>query len=292
MTIQQFFDAYEGIWIESSSIADTATRDQCVDLFRIYNSKVIGGNDVGGNAVDYWTNYPLNFYDKIPNTPTGVPQLGDVIIWGTKYGAYGHIAVCTDIADTKGFTSFDQNDPLKSKCHYQPHTYTGVLGWLHPKKLPVDIPELGWLKQMYQVKGIDLSQPEGSVRGKVQEIFDGSEKYQEAVKARDKALADLAEARGDATKWEENYMAANMQIAEFKKEIESLNTKVTTRDSEITSLQTRVTSLESQLDPNKVIVVTRDEYARLTALKKLDKFTSGELIQEILNRLFNKGGDK
>ena len=136
MTVKSFFDAYEGLWIESSSIDNVGTRDQCVDVFRVYNKKVVGGNDMGGNAVDYWTNYPTDFYDKIPNTPTGVPQLGDVMVWGTNYGTYGHIAVCTDIADTKGFTSFDQNDPLKSKCHYQPHTYTGLLGWLRPKSLP------------------------------------------------------------------------------------------------------------------------------------------------------------
>ncbi len=140
MTIQHFFDAYNGLWIESTGISDSGSRDQCVDLWRVYNLRVIGGPNVTGDAVDYWTNYPTDFYDKIPNTPTGVPKLGDVIIWGTNYGSYGHIAVCTDIADTKGFTSFDQNDPLKSPCHYQPHTYTGVLGWLHPKNLPQDAP--------------------------------------------------------------------------------------------------------------------------------------------------------
>jgi hypothetical protein len=138
MVIKELFDAYEGLWIESSSIDTSGTRDQCVDLFRVYNRKVIGGNDMAGNAVDYFTNYPVVYYDKIPNTPTGVPQLGDVIVWGTTYGTYGHISVCTDIADTKGFTSFDQNDPLKSKCHFQPHTYNGVLGWLRPKQLPIE----------------------------------------------------------------------------------------------------------------------------------------------------------
>ena len=142
MTIQSFFDAYEGLWVESTSIGDSGSRDQCVDLWRVYNLRVIGGPNVTGNAVDYWTNYPTDFYDKIPNTPTGVPKLGDVMIWGTSYGPYGHIAVCTDIADTKGFTSFDQNDPAKSPCHYQPHNYTGVLGWLRPKNLPQDNPQV------------------------------------------------------------------------------------------------------------------------------------------------------
>jgi hypothetical protein len=33
------------------------------------------------------------------------------------------------------FTSFDQNWPLNSLCHFQNHNYTGVLGWLHPKSI-------------------------------------------------------------------------------------------------------------------------------------------------------------
>lgn len=158
MTLQEFFKAYEGLWIESTSISDNATRDQCVDLFRVYNLRVIGAPNVTGDAVGYWTNYPTDFYDKIPNTPTGVPKLGDVIIWGTNYGSVGHIAVCTDIADTKGFTSFDQNDPLKSPCHFQPHTYTGVLGWLRPKNLPQEAPVVDPDK----VK-IDLGDPWGTL---------------------------------------------------------------------------------------------------------------------------------
>lgn len=168
--------------------------------------------------------------------------------------------------------------------------YPTVTGYCACTKVNTIDPTLPWLRQMYQVKSIDLSQPEGTVRGKVQEIFDGNDKYQEAIKLKDKALADLAEARGDATKWEENYNNASKQITELKKEIEDLNTKVSARDSEITTLQARVGALEKQLDPDKVIVVTREEYAKLTAKKTLDKFSSGELIQEIFKRLF-KGGE-
>jgi hypothetical protein len=138
MQVKEFFDTFEGLWVETNR-GEPATNEQCVDLWRAYNKKVIGGPFMLGNAVDFWTIYPVDFYDKIPNTPTAVPRLGDVIIWGTTYGKYGHIAICTDIADTKGFTSFDQNDPLNSSCHYQPHKYTGVLGWLRPKHLPQDV---------------------------------------------------------------------------------------------------------------------------------------------------------
>lgn len=284
MTIQQFFDFYEGLWVETNK-GSADTNDQCVDLWRAYNLRVVGGPWVTGNAVDYWTNFPTDFYDKIPNDDLNdIPRLGDVIIWGTEYGSYGHIAVCTDIADTKGFTSFDQNDPLKSPCHFQQHTYRGVLGWLRPKKLPIDTPELAWLRQMYSARGIDLSKPEGDVRGRVQEIFDGNDKYVEAVRLKDKALADLAEARGDATKWEENYITAFRQIESLKKEIEDLNAKVSDRDGEIGELITRMEALEAQIDPDKVLIITREEYARLTAKKTLDKFTRWELFLAIFRR--------
>lgn len=134
MTARDFFDTFEGLWVETNKGMDTSTLDQCVDLWRAYNQKVIGGPFMTGNATDFWMNYPTDFYDKIPNASiSDVPQLGDVIIWGTKYSKFGHIAICTDIANTKTFTSFDQNDPTGTPCHYQPHTYTGVLGWLRPK---------------------------------------------------------------------------------------------------------------------------------------------------------------
>lgn len=141
MNIQQFFDTFDGLWVETNRSSDITTNDQCVDLWRAYNMKVVGGPFMFGNAVDFWTNYPVDFYDKIGNTPDGVPKLGDVIIWGTKYSKYGHIAVCTDITDRLGFTSFDQNDPTGEPCHYQPHKYTGVLGWLRPKKEVVGHPD-------------------------------------------------------------------------------------------------------------------------------------------------------
>ena len=163
MTINEFFNAYLGIWIESNKSSDESTNDQCVDLWRTYNRKVIGAPDKYGNAVDFWTNYPTDFYDKIPNTPTGIPQLGDVMIWGTRYGKYGHIAVCTDIADVKTFTSFDQNDPIGEPCHYQPHNYTGLLGWLRPKNQAVLIGDTEENVLMGILSGGFITLPEGDI---------------------------------------------------------------------------------------------------------------------------------
>lgn len=267
MTIQQFFDSFNGLWIESTGISDSGSRDQCVDLWRVYNLRVIGGPNVTGNAVDYWTNFPTDFYDKIPNTPTGVPKLGDVIIWGTNYGPYGHIAVCTDIADTKTFTSFDQNDPAKSPCHYQPHTYTGVLGWLRPKNLPQDAPPIDPDKTK-----IDLGDPYGvlevqAIKSKLRDI------------ERD-LMSERSKLNGFVAKWRDEWnlpqtsslvdvevemsrlLPMEDQLQKFRDSIEmvvgafdsdeSLLTALGAVRSEIKSKDDRIADLQNKLDAARI----------------------------------------
>lgn len=111
---------------------------QCVDLFRQFNKEVLGIAQPKGvnGAKDFWNNYDKdanlhNNFDRIANTPSFVPQLGDVAIWGN--GTYGHIAICTGKGDVNRFESFDQNYPTGSVCHYVTHNYSGFLGVLRPK---------------------------------------------------------------------------------------------------------------------------------------------------------------
>jgi len=113
---------------------------QCVDLFHQYDKECVGGRVIAGNAVDLFNNYDHDHYYQILNSPTNCPIKGDVVIWGQGLGPYGHIAVAKD-GDANSFTSFDQNFPLGSLCHFQPHNYKNVLGWLRPGKEPVAQPE-------------------------------------------------------------------------------------------------------------------------------------------------------
>lgn len=129
MTVQQFFDQWNGRGVDF----DKYYGFQCMDLAQQYNKDVVGGSFLSGAAAkDVWNTYPQDKYTRISNTPTGVPVKGDIIIWGTGVGPYGHIAVFSS-GDVNQFTSFDQNWPVNSLCHYQQHNYNGVLGWLHPK---------------------------------------------------------------------------------------------------------------------------------------------------------------
>ena len=109
---------------------------QCMDLYQQYNKEVVGAPHIPADpAYKVWdeNKYPTDFYTKIANTLTGVPQAGDVVIWASGVnGGYGHIAVF-DSGDANNFVSFDQNWPVGTVCHLQSHNYNSVYGWLRPK---------------------------------------------------------------------------------------------------------------------------------------------------------------
>ena len=134
MNLNEFIGILNGEYKEE---AGTDAKNQCVDLANAYIHYVLGLPIIEWtNAVDF-PSKASNNYDYILNTPHGVPQEGDLVIWG---GTYGHIAIFLKGNDTR-FTSFDENYPTGSPCHVQEHTYLSpkVLGWLHPKVTPTDI---------------------------------------------------------------------------------------------------------------------------------------------------------
>jgi hypothetical protein len=108
---------------------------QCVDLYRQYVQEVLGFPQSPGvaGAKDIWDTYLPEYYDRIPNTPSGVPEPGDIMIWGSKYGQWGHVAIVLS-ANTSSFTCLSQNDPIGSPIIKKKYTAWGsVLGWLRPK---------------------------------------------------------------------------------------------------------------------------------------------------------------
>lgn len=132
MTLQQWFDKVGGKYIDYDGVYGA----QCVDLVKSYFADVIGIPAIRNNAVDYWTNYPTAHFTKIVNTPSFVPQRGDIMIWGTAVGQYGHIAIVVD-GNVNTFRSLDQNWPFSNgttPSKVITHNYTGVLGVLRPKK--------------------------------------------------------------------------------------------------------------------------------------------------------------
>lgn len=141
MTFDQFITKYTNKYVDF----DGYYGYQCMDLMHQYIKEVLGQPDPAilraptANLV--YKNFPnvggSSLFTKINNTPTGVPQKGDILFWGTKLGPAGHVAVFVD-GNVNKLRSFDQNFPIGSKCHIQGHDYNGMLGWLRFKVQPVD----------------------------------------------------------------------------------------------------------------------------------------------------------
>ena len=135
------FDEFIIKWLGKKADFDGAYQGQCVDLFRFYVQDVLQFPQPKGvsGAADFWTNYPTDlnlnqYYEKIANTPDGVPQKGDVMIWNKNTGGgFGHISIFIE-GTVSQFVSFDQNWPALSVCTKTTHNYTNVYGWLRPKK--------------------------------------------------------------------------------------------------------------------------------------------------------------
>lgn len=137
MTFDQFISKWNGRGIDF----DGYYGDQCMDLMHQYCVEVLGLTDgrilAAPSAKDVYLKFPnvfgSEYFTKIPNTPDGVPQKGDIMFWGTGIGPYGHVGIVRD-GNVWTFNSFDQNFPVGSKCKIVKHDYRGVLGWLRFKQ--------------------------------------------------------------------------------------------------------------------------------------------------------------
>lgn len=132
MNYQEFINEYNGKSFDYDGVAGV----QCVDLAKMYLDKVFGIKPgAWGNAKDYYENFnnlPIkNSFTRIANTPSFVPQKGDIVVWGTGVGKYGHIAIATGEGNTHQFYSYDLNWGSK-KVHKVLHNYKGFLGVLRP----------------------------------------------------------------------------------------------------------------------------------------------------------------
>ena len=135
MDTKEFFNKYDGNKIDF----DGSFGAQCVDLYRQYCKEFLQIPQSPGviGAYQIWDNYLQQYFDKIYNTPLAIPILGDIIIWSKGLGEYGHVSIFYE-GNILSFTSFDQNFPVGSACHFQKHNYKYILGWLRFKRLMVD----------------------------------------------------------------------------------------------------------------------------------------------------------
>jgi hypothetical protein len=136
MTFDEFINNWSGKPVDFDGIYP----NQCMDLMHEYVYQVLGITDskvlAAPTASLVYTGFVNiagnTLFDKIDNTPTGVPQKGDIVFFGTSIGASGHVCIFRD-GNATTFNSFDANWPTGSLPHIQSHSYNGVLGWLRLK---------------------------------------------------------------------------------------------------------------------------------------------------------------
>lgn len=128
---QNFLQQYNGKYVDWDGVYGA----QCFDLVNKW-STYLGYRPFTGLYAYGIIDQTQGNYTKILNSPTAVPQAGDIIVWNSRYGGgYGHTAIASGIGDTNSFESFDQNYPTGSPAHLVRHSYDGVIGWLRPNKL-------------------------------------------------------------------------------------------------------------------------------------------------------------
>lgn len=103
-------------------------KGQCVSLIQQYLYKVFGKSfKAYGNAKDWATDYPKDYFTKLANNTK--PQPGDVLVYGSNYGGgYGHIG----LIDVNG-RWYDQNGVKKLAIGYRDTPFSGYVCILRPK---------------------------------------------------------------------------------------------------------------------------------------------------------------
>lgn len=136
MTFDEYFKQNKGKYIDYDGVYGVT----CFDLANDYTVKVIGGKAfVGMYAWQIYENFnsqpSKDLFTRIANTPSFVPQKGDIIVWSQGLnGEAGHVAVCTGDGDTSWFRSYEQNwDGCGECCTLHDHNYDYILGVLRPK---------------------------------------------------------------------------------------------------------------------------------------------------------------
>ena len=295
MTLNDFIKKYDGKGVDY----DKNGKFWCVDIFRAYCKEVLEfpQSPVVTGAADIWDTYLKDYFDRINNTPEGVPDKGSVMLWDKNVGGgYGHVALFVE-GDTNSFKSFEQNWPTGSLCHTQGHYYKNILGWLKPRT--------GVVADYYQ--GIDLNNKE-SIKVCIdiwKAVVDGEyikkeANYEDAISDLEDKVKGLNEAL--ATKsLEVNTIKANLeaqerdntdlakQLGEARSQRDSFSRQVKEADAEFKRLAETIGKLETDLTTAEE---TQNALKTQLAASVRVKIRAMSLFGLLKVKYFDKGGEK
>jgi hypothetical protein len=310
MTLNDFILKWQGKFLDFDGIYP----NQCFDLFHQYLVECLGLTDgsilAAPAAHDIYKNFNSlkghELFDRIENTPTNIPNEGDIIIWNSTQ--WGHVAIFI-AGNVNTFNSFDQNWPAGSPCHVQSHNYNGVLGWLRYKGQPDTIAVLKTDFEILVTKATKLDNQVPSYEelksrmAEIQRELDGTKEALKSEREFDQQLASklacpdqqssiigaietllgLEEQLRTMTK---NFNESQIALSERERMIEDM-------DKEIKSLSARLQNaqdmsvyynqLESQFEKCQMDLDICHKQS-----KTLTNATVKELLGELCNRLFGK----
>ncbi len=229
MTLQQFIDKYNGKKVEYHSYSGALY--QCVDLANTYIKEVLNLTPIiGTNAQDFPSRFVAGEFTFIPNTPTGVPQEGDLVIF-KSVDKVGHISIFVE-GDANSFKSFDQNYPTGSPSKIVTHNYRNVIGWLRPRKEEMPYSEEDMTKvRLERDKNWNLYQAEIQEHKKTAVKLDEVKQELSTVKKTLKEQRDIVASLSE-------------QIGVMEKQVAAHKGEVTKKETEIKVLETHIKELE------------------------------------------------
>jgi len=289
MKLKDFILKWQGRYIDF----DNYYGNQCMDLLHQYCVEVLGITDgrvlSAPAAKDIFNNFDTIFghelFDKITNTPDGIPNEGDIMIWG--HGTWGHVAMYYE-GNVNTFKSLDQNYPTGTPCHIQGHNYNNVLGWLRYKGSPPqeDLQKILDEMRFERDRNWDLYKEEkGKREGLEVQVKDLDERLSTCERRWGEFINSLANQLGPECPADESAIKGKIEVLLANED--KHNEAVSTIQNELKACTITANALEqANLDLNEEVVKLEQEIVELEQLQPVKDLTTKELLQALIGKIF------
>lgn len=262
MTFQEFIDEYEGKKVDWDGRYDA----QCVDLARQYINdvwKTPQFRPVVG-AKNIWEAVDEDYYIKIPNTPTGVPENGDILVWDATPGnVWGHVAMFIDGGSMR-MRVFEQDGFTQDGAKKAYRNYTNIKGWFRPKEdmsETIEIDKKTFEELVYKSTQWDETvkyiwgdrDPKETTAKEVQAYIGG-------LKSRITDLEkQLGKAQAEVKIKESEISALNDQLLDKQEDVDTLTTRLEIANNSLKECRDKCSSQEIEIAQLKQRIVTLEE---------------------------------
>ena len=296
MKLEDFILKWQGKFIDF----DGYYGNQCFDLLHQYCVECLGITDgrvlAAPGAKDIFEKFDTIFgrelFDKIANTPDGIPNEGDIIVWNN--GKWGHVAIFYN-GNVNTFKSFDQNYPTSSCCHIQGHNYNNVLGWLRYKgNFSNSDSFLGKSKEYW----LQVEKDREDLMNQVRELTKSDKGYQELlvkqaqmlncepnsekINGKIEGLLSVEDQKNNTLK----------ELAKTQETLKSTADQLEEKEKELTNIEEMYKGSQAELNKAQTLAnqvpALQKRIEELEKVQPINKVSNKQLINELLRRIFKK----